>query len=647
MNRTIVKTGQIPMDTDLTGAQRQTYVAMGKLFEAVFGQGPIVRGLPCVPTSPASMAVLVNPGEIYSLAQVDATAIGSLPADTTHSIVKQGLNLDPVTLSCPAPLTLGHSINYLVQVKFESADTTNVVRGYFNSAAPSIPWTGPGGGNAADATVREDKCTLAVKAGVSAATNTQTTPAPDAGYIGLYVVTVATGQTSILQGNIARLNGAPFVDNSLAVNNFASASAIQRQTHTYAADTGGINAYVVTLTPAPTAYTDGMKFSFRPINTNTGDATVNVNGLGAKQIKRNTAAALAPNDIWAGSYTTVTYSALLDQFLLDVISDSQIVHRFANETIDGEKRFVGGVTTFESTYTTLAFVDTNAALNEKRFVMEVSGGLLSWYTQTDDTSSTSPFMRVGRTGLTPTEVNFLSTTLKHGGSNVLTVANLGGTSNNFTVQQTFSNPSGAILVAADGASFNYPVRLRNNQINGSGQGLSLVWQMGTGGSTVDAAYLHAISTADWTISGNRSLALEFHTSQAGSITKRLIIGSPAVEVVNADLRVPVTRPSITDNSVALLRLVAASITTGTPIATDSGKRIKCSGGVTIPVNTFADGDTLVIYGNGTSRTITQGSGLTLIWADTGGTGNRTLSAYGTCVVTFNSATEAVISGNLT
>jgi hypothetical protein len=49
-------------------------------------------------------------------------------------------------------------------------------------------------------------------------------------------------------------------------------------------DTGSANAYVVTLTPAPTSYYAGMVACFIPTNSNTGNSTVNFNGLGVKSI---------------------------------------------------------------------------------------------------------------------------------------------------------------------------------------------------------------------------------------------------------------------------------------------------------------------------------------------------------------------------
>jgi len=90
------------------------------------------------------------------------------------------------------------------------------------------------------------------------------------------------------------------------------------------------------------------------------------------------------------------------------------------------------------------------------------------------------------------------------------------------------------------------------------------------------------------------------------------------------------------------------LTTTTLAATSNGKVHAVTAGVTVPASTFAAGDTVAIYNNSAAAiTLTQGSGLTLRWAGTASTGNRTLAAYGWASIWFNSATEAVASGNLT
>lgn len=56
-------------------------------------------------------------------------------------------------------------------------------------------------------------------------------------------------------------------------------------TYDYQTDSVGTDAYAITCTPAPTAYTTGMRFTFKAGTANTGGATLDVNTLGAKTIK--------------------------------------------------------------------------------------------------------------------------------------------------------------------------------------------------------------------------------------------------------------------------------------------------------------------------------------------------------------------------
>jgi len=70
------------------------------------------------------------------------------------------------------------------------------------------------------------------------------------------------------------------------------------------------------------------------------------------------------------------------------------------------------------------------------------------------------------------------------------------------------------------------------------------------------------------------------------------------------------------------------------VAADAGKYISITtGGVTVPTGVFSVGQVVGIYNNsGSSQTITQGTSVTLRWAGTTSTGNRTLPSYGLCSV---------------
>lgn len=91
---------------------------------------------------------------------------------------------------------------------------------------------------------------------------------------------------------------------------------IQKNAPMYAADTGAANAAVVAYTPALLTLTDGMVLWFKAAATNTGIATLNVNGLGARPIVGGAQSALQGGEIVANGRCMVIYSATLASFVL-------------------------------------------------------------------------------------------------------------------------------------------------------------------------------------------------------------------------------------------------------------------------------------------------------------------------------------------
>lgn len=87
----------------------------------------------------------------------------------------------------------------------------------------------------------------------------------------------------------------------------ATKTGIQNASYTYAADAQASDAYAILLDPAPSAYAAGQEFSFKANTANTGAASLNVNSLGAKTLKKFTDQDLATGDIEAGSIVKVVY----------------------------------------------------------------------------------------------------------------------------------------------------------------------------------------------------------------------------------------------------------------------------------------------------------------------------------------------------
>lgn len=215
MDRIIVYPGAIPLDTDNLIPQRNAMIALGMLMRATLGTNTVVDGLTCVATTPASMTVNINPGSIVTVTTVDNTAYGSLAADTTDSIVKMGINLQATPFTLTAPTTSGQSVNYLIEAQFAESDGTPVTLPYYNAANPSQPYTGPGNAGTAQNTKRAQTVGLQIKAGVAANAGSQTTPAVDSGWVGLYIITVNYAQTTITSSSIAQHPNNPLIQTKL------------------------------------------------------------------------------------------------------------------------------------------------------------------------------------------------------------------------------------------------------------------------------------------------------------------------------------------------------------------------------------------------------------------------------------------------
>lgn len=215
MDRQQIFPGQVPLETDLLNTNKNVMTAIAKLAAAMFGTSTVVNGLAVTQTTVASMQVSVAAGEIYMLANMDGTAYSSLAADTAHQIMKQGISLDPQLLTLVAPGTVGFSVNYLIEATFTETDTTPVVLPYYNASNPSTAYSGPANAGTTNNTKRQGLVTLQAKAGTAATTGTQTTPAPDSGYVGIAVVTVAYGAVSVVNANISAYASAPFINSGM------------------------------------------------------------------------------------------------------------------------------------------------------------------------------------------------------------------------------------------------------------------------------------------------------------------------------------------------------------------------------------------------------------------------------------------------
>lgn len=213
MDRRTLYRDQLPTETDFGILERYGYEGLGLLALDVLGATTVFGGLACGPTSPASLQVLVGPGRIYSKQPLEPSdwgkiaGTGGVDADSNadHYILKQGILRDTQTFTITPPATSGFSQVYLIEAQFQEIDDATVAMQFYNTSNPNAPITNNLSAN------RLDQCVLQLKAGIAATTGSQTEPAPDAGWIPIWKVTVANGQTQITAGNIAAATGAPAI----------------------------------------------------------------------------------------------------------------------------------------------------------------------------------------------------------------------------------------------------------------------------------------------------------------------------------------------------------------------------------------------------------------------------------------------------
>lgn len=93
---------------------------------------------------------------------------------------------------------------------------------------------------------------------------------------------------------------------------------LRNQAFVYAAGGGSANAHTITYSPAMTGYVAGQVFVFKAGATNTGSATLNVDGLGAKTFKKMSGGALVnleAGDIVSGTIYKCMYDGTDMQLL--------------------------------------------------------------------------------------------------------------------------------------------------------------------------------------------------------------------------------------------------------------------------------------------------------------------------------------------
>lgn len=210
MDRRIVYSGQLAYETDMLLTNKFAMLGVSYLAQAILGNSPVqVYGLNCTPDPDPlqPFRVVVGPGQVYAMAPIDATSYGgAIDEDIAHEVKKQGILADSITFNCPKP-AVGKSIYYLIEVAFQEVDEEPATLLYYNSANPSIPFTGPGNNGQQQNTVRRGKCDVRLVTGVAADSGSEVVPSADPGFIGIWTIRVSGNTTNITAAGSSTSDG--------------------------------------------------------------------------------------------------------------------------------------------------------------------------------------------------------------------------------------------------------------------------------------------------------------------------------------------------------------------------------------------------------------------------------------------------------
>lgn len=131
-------------------------------------------------------------------------------------------------------------------------------------------------------------------------------------------VTVANGATQIFDASISDTRESVYIPTD-ALQDLARATetaALRLATPFWLTSVSGTNTITASRTPTLTAYTSGVPYRLKVANTNSSSVTLNIDGVGAKSIKRYTATggetALVSGDIQQNSIIEVIYDSAAD-----------------------------------------------------------------------------------------------------------------------------------------------------------------------------------------------------------------------------------------------------------------------------------------------------------------------------------------------
>jgi hypothetical protein len=187
----------------------------------------------------------------------------------------------------------------------------------------------------------------------------------------------------------------------------------------YAADAGSNDTYVITLSPVPAGYVTGGHYRFKANTANTGAATININSLGAKTIKKAAGGIttdLADNDILSGQFVDLVYDG----------TNMQMQSTLGNAA-------GGGGTTINSTNSVIPQRSNSSTFIDSPVTGSVPGSMVDGITVTGAATANPAFVQMSATG---SDSNINVAIINKGTNTGLAI---GGTSSSFPMFVPLAN----------------------------------------------------------------------------------------------------------------------------------------------------------------------------------------------------------------
>lgn len=149
----------------------------------------------------------------------------------------------------------------------------------------------------------------------------------------------------------------------------------------FASTSTGTDSYAITLSPAHTAYEVGREYIFKADVANSGSASLNVDGLGAKTLKKNSTSDLSSNDILAGAIIVCIYDGTYMQIVGGINGYTIFVAGTSGETLasndlvylkSSDNKWYKGVDGTDS-WNVSHIVYTGASLGNEAIIIPLNG----------------------------------------------------------------------------------------------------------------------------------------------------------------------------------------------------------------------------------------------------------------------------------